>query len=294
MLGALMHDAATPLPPGRFFGVNCSERKVGGASGLVLSETVYQPGQRVPRHAHERAYFGYTVGGGYREQLGRRGEVTFHPRSLVFHPTREVQYGDISDRGARLLHIEPPDAWFERLREYGEVPDLALDHRRGPMVALARTIYRELCAPDAASPMVIEGVVLELLGGLLRARTSVAAGGVRGGRDGAGSRWLSRARELLHARALSGPSLAEVADEIGVAPVRLARAFRRAYGESPGDFVRRERIRIACERICAGDVELAALAVELGFYDQSHFTRTFRRQLGVTPAAWQRAHATRR
>src|ERR1043166_5631377 len=58
-----MHDAPTPLPPGRFFGVNCSERQVGGTSGLVLSETVYQPSQRIPRHAHERAYFAYLVGG---------------------------------------------------------------------------------------------------------------------------------------------------------------------------------------------------------------------------------------
>jgi len=104
----------------------------------------------------------------------------------------------------------------------------------------------------------------------------------------------ARARELLGARALAAPSLAEVAAELDVAPVRLARAFRRAFGESPGDYVRRERIRIACERLATSDVGLAALAAELGFVDQSHFTRVFRRELGVTPGSWRSEHAPRR
>jgi AraC family transcriptional regulator len=79
-----------------------------------------------------------------------------------------------------------------------------------------------------------------------------------------------------------------------VAPVRLARAFRRAYGESPGGYVRRERVRAACERLATGEVSLAALAAELGFSDQSPFTRVFRSQVGVTPGAWQRDNAPSR
>lgn len=279
----------TPLEPGRFYGVNRSEQQLGG---LILSDTQYQPDQHVPPHLHQRAYFGYLVGGGYWEQLGRRG-VTFGLRSLVFHPPREVRSGEISALGARLFHVELPDPWIDRLREHGSVPDVALDHHRGAMVALARTMYREYCEPDAASPLVIEGVVLEMLGGLLRTRATTGAGGKRGIRAGRATPWLARARDLLHARALAAPSLAAVAAEVGVAPVRLARAFRRTYGESPGDYVRRERIRVACERLAAGDVVLAALAAELGFFDQSHFTRVFRNQLGVAPGAWQREHARR-
>jgi AraC family transcriptional regulator len=279
-----------PLEPGRFYGVNRSEQRFGE---LLLSETHYQPDLHVPPHLHQRAYFGYLVGGGYWEQLGQR-DVTCEPCSLVFHPPREVRHGAISTLGAQLFHVELPDPWIERVREHGAIPDAALDHHRGAIVALARAMYREYRQPDAASPLVIEGVVLEMLGGLLRTRTMTGAGGKRGIRPGRSTPWLARARELLHAHALATPSLAEVAAEVGVAPVRLARAFRRSYGESPGNYVRRERIRVACERLAAGDASLAALATELGFFDQSHFTRVFRSQLGVTPGAWQRDHARRR
>jgi AraC family transcriptional regulator len=275
-----LRSQPTPLEPGRFFGINRSERRVGG---LILSDTHYRPAQRVPPHVHQRPYFGYLVGGGYWEESGRSA-VSYRPLSVVFRRPREVQHGDISDRGARMFHIELPEAWMERVRELGVVPDEAVDHHGGPVLALARALYREFRQPDAASPIVIEGLALEMLGSLLRGRRP----------SDAGASWLGRAREILAARALEAPALGAVAAEVGVAPLRLARAFRRAYGESPGDFLRRERIRAACDRLARPGASLAAVAAELGFTDQSHFTRVFRKQVGTTPGAWRRENAPRR
>ena len=269
-----MHTEPTPLQPGRFYGVNRSERRV---HGIILSETHYGPELRIPPHVHQRAYFGFLLGGSYWEQLGRRG-VTFEPQSVVFHPPREVRCGDISSVGACLFHAELPDDWAERLAELGEIPDTTLDHHGGPLVALARTLYREFRQPDAASPLVIEGVVLEMLGTLLRKRPP---------RDAA-TAWLARAREILDADPAREVSLAAIAGEVGVAPVRLARAFRRAYGESPGEYLRRRRIHEACARLRDPAISLAELASTLGFADQSHFTRVFRKLMGVTPGAWRR------
>jgi len=266
-----MRSDPVPLEPGHFFGTNRTERR---QDGLILSETVFRPGLDVPEHIHQRAYFGFLLGGAYWEQLGRRA-VTFAPLSVVFHPPREVRCGGISERGARLFHAELPDGWMERVREVGRLPDGALDHHRGPIVAHARTLYREFRQPDAASSLVIEGVVLEMLGDL-----------IRGGREEIGvPRWLERAREAL---AAGGSSLAAIARTEGVAPIRLARAFRRVYGESAGDFLRRERIRRACARLADPDVAIAAVAAEMGFADQSHFTRVFRKIVGTTPGDWRR------
>ncbi|HKA91351.1 MAG TPA: helix-turn-helix transcriptional regulator [Haliangiales bacterium] len=270
-----MTGEPTPLEPGRFYGVNRSELHV---HGLILSDTHYRPQQHVPPHIHQRAYFGFLLGGGYWEQLGRRS-ASFEPLSLVFHPPREVRRGDISNRGARLFHVELPDSWMDRLREMGAVPDETLDHHGGPVCALARTLYREFHHPDAASPLVIEGVVLEMLGALLRRPPPADAA----------PPWLARARDRLAAQAIDPPSLVAVAADVGVAPVRLARTFRRAYGESPGDFVRRERIRRACDLLADPEASLAQVAADLGFSDQSHFTRVFRRLVGITPGAWRRA-----
>lgn len=148
-----MRNDPTPLETGSFYGENRTERRV---DGMILSETHYRPAQTVPAHIHQRAYFGFLLGGAYREQLGSR-TVSFAPLTVVFHPAREVRCGAISDHGARLFHVELPDRWLERAREIGTIADAALEHHGGPLVARARTLYGEFRQPDAASPLVIEG-----------------------------------------------------------------------------------------------------------------------------------------
>jgi AraC family transcriptional regulator len=78
-----------------------------------------------------------------------------------------------------------------------------------------------------------------------------------------------------------------------VHPGYLASAFRRHFGCTIGEFVRRQRIALACRALTDGDAPLADVAIEAGFADQSHFTRTFKRQLGMTPAAYRKT-TTRR
>ncbi len=107
-------------------------------------------------------------------------------------------------------------------------------------------------------------------------------------RDAGAPGWLLRAREMLRDNLREPLRLADVASELGTTPVRLARAFRRVFGQSPGDYVRQERIRLACERLADPKATISGIALELGFADQSHFTRVFRRHIGTSPGAFRR------
>lgn len=97
------------------------------------------------------------------------------------------------------------------------------------------------------------------------------------------------------ANMLSGPAritVGELAERHGVAPRTLQRAFRDYVGVNPKWVLRRYRIHVAAERIAAGEADdLAALAWELGFFDQAHFTRDFTKQVGRAPLAYARACA---
>jgi AraC-like DNA-binding protein len=98
------------------------------------------------------------------------------------------------------------------------------------------------------------------------------------------------ARDLIDSRVVEPVRLEDLARACGETPLRVLRAFRAAYGLPPHRYQLQRRVQLAQGRLRAG-AELAALAAELGFADQSHFTRMFKSVVGVAPGVYQRAAA---
>ncbi len=65
------------------------------------------------------------------------------------------------------------------------------------------------------------------------------------------------------------------------------RSFTRTYGVAPHAYVLGRRIALARDRLLDGQ-PAADVAAGVGFYDQAHFTRHFRRHVGTTPARYAR------
>lgn len=86
-------------------------------------------------------------------------------------------------------------------------------------------------------------------------------------------------------------SLPELARDVAVSPHHLSRVFHAATGTTISRYRRRLRARRALERLAAGDRDLARLAHELGFADQSHLCRVLRAETGEVPSALRRALA---
>jgi AraC-like DNA-binding protein len=68
----------------------------------------------------------------------------------------------------------------------------------------------------------------------------------------------------------------------------FSHAFKNTFGVTPLVYVARRRIESARQIMLTTDSSLTDIAHSHGFCDQSHFIRTFRRQIGVTPQAWRR------
>lgn len=84
------------------------------------------------------------------------------------------------------------------------------------------------------------------------------------------------------------PSLSEMALLVGLSPSHFAKKFRASTGLSLHRFINRQRLDAALQLLKSGSQPLAALAVELGFSSQSHFTRLFSDLTGMTPAQYRR------
>jgi len=263
------------LSPGGFLGKVVRQQ---ACAGLSLTETRHPAGARLPRHCHERAYFCLIRRGTYREEYGNRQRFC-GPHMLAFHPPMEVHAEHVDAEEVCSFNIEITSLWVRGSAGRALPLSEPFDCHAGPAVGLAVRILDEFNCFDASSPLIIEGLTLELLG--------VCDRQVRC--ETAPPRWLWRVSELLRERCTDSWNLAAVAAEAGVHPGYLATSFRRHFGCTIGDFVRRQRIALACRALAEDDTPLADVALRAGFADQSHFTRAFKRELGLTPAAYRKA-----
>ncbi|HEX2219149.1 MAG TPA: AraC family transcriptional regulator [Gemmatimonadales bacterium] len=249
-------------------------------AGFVLTEGIHSGGSRLPWHHHEGPTLCFVLRGSFTETSG--GErLTCTPDTLKVMPAGERHCDDFDRGDARGLLVETDFDRARYIRTHAPVLDERIAFHGGLPAALARRVYQEFRQADDAAALAIEGLLLELLAAVSRRR----------GENGSsrGAPWLGETRDRLHADLAARPSLTELAGAVGVHPVTLARAFRRSFGCTVGEYLRRLRIERATEQLAGGDTPLAEIALAAGFADQSHFSNVFRRRTGMSPSAFRRA-----
>jgi AraC-like DNA-binding protein len=100
-------------------------------------------------------------------------------------------------------------------------------------------------------------------------------------------------RDLLDSRVRDGLTLREAGELLHAHPDHLVRAFTAAFGLPPHRYLTGRRLDAARTRLLAGEPP-AAVASAVGFHDQAHLTRHFRRLLGSTPGRYAAAVSGRR
>jgi AraC family transcriptional regulator len=106
-------------------------------------------------------------------------------------------------------------------------------------------------------------------------------------RGGLGPTRLRRVTELVHAEIEDELSLDKLAEAAGLSTAHFAQMFRKSTGESPHQFVLRQRVERAKEMLRAADARVLDVAVACGFKTQQHFARVFRRACGVSPTEYR-------
>ena len=262
------------LEPGRYYGNVVARRD---CSGGLMSELRHESARRLPSHSHESAFFCLLLDGSYRERFARL-TFDYKPFTVLFHRPDFSHRDEIGRGGGHFFMVEITPQLLRRLQECSPVPDVVVGRRGSEISRLATRLYYEHGARSVASELTSEGLIMEMLGQVALDGSAI---------EKQPPRWLERAVEMLHAEFDHNLTLTGIANEVGVHPFHLSRVFRQFYRQSIGEYTARLRIEFACEELSKPEAQLADVAVLAGFADQSHFSRVFKRVIGVTPGAFR-------
>jgi AraC family transcriptional regulator len=251
--------------------------KVGG---FTVTEGIHKDGAELPWHDHETPTICFVLQGSFTEAW-HGGSIDCTSSTLKITPAGERHCDHFNRGDVRGLLIEADDTLVAGVRPYSAILDERVSFHGGLVAGIAWRVYDEMLRMDAAAPLAMEGLLLELV-----------ASASRMAEQNGGSRrpyWLEEARERIHSDLGGRPSLRGLAELVGVHPVTLARAFRRAFGCTVGEYVRTLRIESATRQLADTDLSLAEIALTAGFSDQSHFSNLFRQHTGLSPFRFRRA-----
>jgi AraC family transcriptional regulator len=109
-----------------------------------------------------------------------------------------------------------------------------------------------------------------------------------------GPAMVRQAMEYMRDNLRQDLSLRDIATAVGLSPFHFARRFKESVGLSPYQFLLQQRMERARRLLMTGKLSIAAVAVEVGFYDQSHFAQHFKREHGLTPRQFAEQYRPRK
>ncbi|MEX3786128.1 AraC family ligand binding domain-containing protein [Paraburkholderia sp. BR14374] len=238
-------------------------------------------------HDHDDMLIGYTEQGVQRFQCHRSLHTSVPGRAILIEPGA-LHDGHAPEAGGftyAMLYL--PQAWVERAARRLDLPGLAgveaaFGHTLVDDHALVDAIRQAFVAIHGNEGRLARDQTLDRL--LLRLGAQLRDAPLAG--DPAASPAIARVRDLLHEQMDGNPGLDELAEVAGIDRFRLTRLFQRAFGTSRHAYLVRLRLRAARRLLAAGRTP-AQVAAEVGFADQSHLGRWFRRAYRMTPAAYR-------
>jgi AraC family transcriptional regulator len=227
-----------------------------------------------------------TLGSGSLEAGPRRSQMTtvrFNAGEVGLFPRHMGVWVGATDQGRLLLNISEEALMAASDGMGGEVKLRPKCRLVDPRVsALVAAVDAERIAGFPSGNLFLDSVEQALAVALVD-RYAVRRPSVQRYRGGLAPARLRRVTELMHEKIEEELTLSEMAQCAGLSTAHFSEMFRKSTGESPRQFLLRQRVERAKEMLRAGETRVLDVAVACGFKTQQHFARVFRRICGASP-----------
>jgi AraC family transcriptional regulator len=152
--------------------------------------------------------------------------------------------------------------------------------------SLATVVHAEMVAGFPSGRLFLDSIEQAMAVALVSGQ-AVRHRPMRISRGGLGPARLRTITDLVHARLEDELGLDELAQSVGLSTAHFARMFRKSTGETPHQFVLRQRLERAKTMLRAPDARVLDVAVACGFKTQQHFAQVFRDVCGISPTGYR-------
>jgi len=259
-----------------------------GAAGISESSWTITPETVIALRLHGAAVEDHNRRVTRTSGPGR--EFALQPKGT---PTRYLAY-----RSIKFGQVFLPDALLDRASDAENLPafsgrlrdDLSFVPEKTLQTLTSDYLRRAFDRLIPATSLEMEGRALLLVDWLLRLHQSPRAG-VASQAGGLSSRHLRQTCDFMVEHFAEDICLDDLAELTGLSCKHFARAFKQSTGLPPHQYLIVQRIEAAKRHLIDAKASLADIALACGFADQSHFTATFRKIVGVPPGTWRLNHA---
>lgn len=248
-------------------GINYGKtQQINTIDGVKVGYYSFSANTFIPKHFHENNHFCFIFSGIYKESVTSNSSIS-GPGILNIYPSQRIHVASLIKTPVKCLDIEIPVGWINLKAQ-------KLKHAQ-VSVLLYRLTNELSFTPQ--SNLVQESIIQELLQLLTSSKK----------REKQGPNWINQVLELLHECYAQNISLKDLAKSFDIHPVYLSRAFKQQTGKTLGQYLRTVRLAKVLELLKTKNLSLSEIALDCGFYDQSHLSHVFKERFKTSPSQYR-------
>lgn len=262
------------LEKGKYFGI---QNKAIHLDNLIITDTEYTH-DKVDWHTHQNPYFTFLLTGNMQE-TNKKESYECSAGTLLFHNWQDAHCNTKYPGYTRGFHIELEQNFFDKYQLPLSQIEGSLKLDNPVFKLLFRSMSMETKYAAGIELLSIRESLFKVFGLLVNEKCRETA---------RQPTWVKKIKEVLNSNDISALSWDTLASIAQVHPVHLSRCFPKYFNTTVGDYLKKLRIEQAAGLLTKAGVSLTQVGYECGFADQSHFIRSFKQAVGVTPLQYRK------
>ena len=250
------------LKENQYFGITTESVRT---ENFTISLTNHLANSTIALHAHDKPYLCLLASGAYKEESNTSDIIS--QGEVLFRMANYEHSNSFSDKGGLCLNIEMNDyKQFMTLNEL-HLP-INVSKQKGA-IELYKLLYglKQGLPNDIINIYCYESMIAVL--NMFNGKGDLV--------------WVKKVKERINDNPLETISLDKLSIEFSLHPNYIVRKFKEITGSKLSEYLTKARLENSMKYLLSNEENLTAIALESGFYDQSHFIKNFKKHINTTP-----------